>query len=320
MKNLIVTAFAFKEGFQTSLQTGRTAGDATTDMYMKNIFVALRSAKEYNSKDEVAVAVNEKLPEKYEKMFTAEGISILHIPFDTFVMPKKFAWALAFYKACVMKHLAEEGKYEHILLLDGDTYTTASYENLWKEAEHGILLYNVGHEYTHKDREIIRKDYRRLYPEETADVIHYGGEFIAGTSKNLKSYMEVVYGVYRKIEEQHFEIEEKAGDETLWSIAAALEKKIPIIAANAYLYRFWTGRFYLVSTQTVYNPVCIWHIPNEKETGFLRMFAYYQKKGSFPTVKRSASMFGIVKAKRPVTWDGFMGRLTRKLRRLSDAK
>jgi len=96
-----------------------------------------------------------------------------------------------------------------------------------------------------------------------------------------------------------------------------LAGKVDIIAANAYMYRFWTGDFYLVSTRTVSNPVCIWHIPNEKETGFLRMFAYYQKRKAFPSVEKSASMFGIVKAKRPFTWDTFMGRLIRKLRRFS---
>ncbi len=317
MSNLIVTAFAFKEGYQTSLQTGKTAGNATTDMYMKNIFVALRSAKEYNLKDRVAVAVNEPLPEKYEKMFASEGIEIMVIPFDAFVMPKDFPWALAFYKACVMKYLADRGECEHILLLDSDTYTTASYEDLWKEADHGVLLYNVGHHYTHKDREIIRRDYQKLYPMESADIVHYGGEFVAGNIKDLKAYMDVVYSIYSKIENNHFAIEKMAGDETLWSIGAVLAGKVDIIAANAYMYRFWTGDFYLVSTQTVSNPVCIWHIPNEKETGFLRMFAYYQKRKAFPSVEKSASMFGIVKAQRPFTWDTFMGRLTRKLRRFS---
>lgn len=37
------------------------------------------------------------------------------------------------------------------------------YENLWQEAAHGLLLYPVGHDYTHRDRETIRKDFVKFF-------------------------------------------------------------------------------------------------------------------------------------------------------------
>ena len=63
MKNLIFCAFAFKEGFQTSMQTEKEAGSLVTEMYLKNIFVALTSAKLYNPNDDVCLVTNCDLPD-----------------------------------------------------------------------------------------------------------------------------------------------------------------------------------------------------------------------------------------------------------------
>lgn len=304
MKNLIFCAFAFKEGFTTSLQTGQQAGNAATEMYLKNIFVALTSAKLYNPNDDVCLVTNCELPADWKERLEAEKILIKLVPFDTFEFPKEFSWALAFYKLCALKAMTEQsGEYAHILLLDADTYTTRSYEELWKEADYGVLLFPVGHSFSHPDREAIRRDFVRLFPEESRsrNLVHYGGEFVAGNPGNLKAYLGFCETVYEKIKAEAYKIEVGAGDETIWSIAAALAAdNLTITAAGAYLFRFWTGDFYLTSTVTVSNPVCIWHIPNEKETGFIQLYAYYQKHGAFPRVEKAMAIFGMRRAKRPM--------------------
>ncbi len=302
-KNLICCAFAFREGFETSMQTGNKAGWATTQMYLQNIFVALTSAKLYNPYDDVCLVTNYELPAEWCERFEKQSILIKRVPFATFTIPKEFPWALAFYKLCALRAMVEcEEEYEHLLLMDADTYTTRSYEELWREADFGVLLFPVGHSFYHPDREIIRRDFNRLFKAEAecADFVHYGGEFVAGKREHLAAYLKVCQRVYDKIKEADYRMEERAGDETVWSIAAALaDGKFSVIPGGAYIYRFWTGDFYLISTVTVSNPVCIWHIPNEKETGFLRMYRYYQKYGDFPEVEKSAKIFGILRAKRP---------------------
>lgn len=304
MKNLIFCAFAFKEGFETSLQTGLQAGNATTEMYLKNIFVALSSAKLYNPNDDVCLVTNCELPKEWQQRLDKQGLLMKKVPFDTFEIPSKFPWALAFYKLCALQAMVEkQAEYEHILLLDADTYTTGSYEELWQEADYGVLLFPVGHSFGHPDREIIRRDFVRYFPKEAkeSNLVHYGGEFVAGKPENLNGYLSYCRMVYDKLKAADFEMEPHAGDETIWSIAAALAKReLPVTEAGAYIFRFWTGDFYLTSTVTVANPVCIWHVPNEKETGFLHLYAYYQKHGRFPDVEKAMAVFGMRRAKRPM--------------------
>lgn len=313
MKNLIATAFAFKEGYVTSMQTGKKAGGDTLNTYMKNIVVAMLSAKEQNPLDTVMVVTNEPVPKPYAEILQKNGIEMSVIAFEEYVMPKKFPWALAFYKVCVLEHLVRSSEYDRILLIDNDTFTTGSYKDLWEEADYGVMLYEVGHNFSHPDRKRIRLDYERLYPGQRGNIVHYGGEFIGGNVRDLRIYMEMVRKIYEDIRKMDFAVEELIGDETFWSIAAEMCKSVSIISANPYMYRFWTGKFYLVSTQTVSNPVCIWHIPNEKETGFVGLYEYRMQKGVFPFVEKSAKMFGIVKAKRPFLWADYVRKVKRKL-------
>lgn len=48
MNNLIFTAFAFKYGHYNSPQLGGKVNNNTIEIYVKNIFVSLKSAKIYN--------------------------------------------------------------------------------------------------------------------------------------------------------------------------------------------------------------------------------------------------------------------------------
>lgn len=320
MKNLIFCAFAFKEGFQTSQQTEKTAGSDTTRMYLENIYVALMSAKLYNSNDDVCLVTNCELPKEWQERYEKDGILVKKIPFDTFTIPREFPWALAFYKLCALEAMTmQESPYDHILLLDADTYSTRSYEELWQEADYGVLLFPVGHSFHHRDREIIRRDFVRFFPEEakTQNLVHYGGEFVAGKPEELKKYLGFCQFVYDKLQAADYRMEEHAGDETVWSIAAVLARRtLSITEAGAYLYRFWTGDFYLTSTVTVSNPVCIWHVPNEKETGFRYLYRYFIKHGKFPKTKRVMAVFGMQPAHRPVNFDTLRNKITAKLRYL----
>lgn len=319
MKNLIFCAFAFKEGFQTSLQTGKAAGNATTEMYLQNIFVALTSAKLYNPNDDVCLVTNCDLPTEWQERLERQNLLIKKVPFDTFEIPQEFPWALAFYKLCALKAMVTQGsEYEHILLMDADTYTTRSYDELWKEADYGVMLFSVGHSFNHPDRETIRKDFVRFFPQEATglNIVHYGGEFVAGKRIALNTYLDECQNVYDKIREAGYQMENNAGDETIWSVAAALVKnRLPVTEAGAYIFRFWTGDFYLNSTVTVSNPVCIWHIPNEKETGFVRLYRYFMKNQAFPKVEKVMSVFGMRKACRPFNRYTMLNKINGKIRK-----
>lgn len=300
MKNLIINAFAFKEDYQTSLQIGGKADNTLINLYMKNIFVSLKSAKLKNPQDEVMLLTNRPVPGEFAALFDENDIRVQVIAFDDFLLPARFVWSLAFFKLCALSYAVRCLDYERVLLLDADTVTVHSYEELWREADYGVMLFPVGHSFCHRDREIIRKDFQGLYPEKDLNIVHYGGEFVCGRREHLRKFVKECENVYNTLKEQGFSVAGNAGDETVLSIAAAFMGGVT--DAQAYIYRYWTNEFYLVSTNTVNNPVAVWHVPDEKKQGFLYLYEFYRKKGVFPDAKRLAEIFGIVKARRPFNY------------------
>lgn len=313
MKNLIINAFAFKEDYATSMQLGGKANTDVLELYMKNIFVSLKSAKLHNPKDDVMLVTNMPLPKQYQELFEAHNILVQTIAFDTFVMPKQFVWSLAFFKLCALDYVVKHTEYEHIVLLDADTITMHPYTDMWKEADYGILLFEVGHSYSHPDRWAITEAYRKLYQTQTGSITHIGGEYICGRRETLADYMKVCMRIYDDMKQSGFEVFEHAGDEFILSVAA--NKITNVINAAPYIYRYWTEDFYLISTNTVANPVCIWHLPSEKDTGMLRLYHYYQKHQGFPNAEKCATMTGIVKAKRPINGYLLANKIQRKLKK-----
>lgn len=309
MKNIIMCAFAYPHGNGGSTQISEISEDTKIKIYIENAYVALTSAKINNPKDRVIFVTDREPDEKLKKEFEKAGIENVIIPFDSFLMPDDFVWAKAFYKLCALYHISYEQSYDNILLLDTDTYSALSFEDLWMECNQGILLYEVGHVYKHRDREIIYKDYKKLYNDDR-NPIHYGGELVAGNQKDVKNFMSYCMDVYEDMKKDGFRGEKNAGDETILSIAAMKMQRI--FPANPYLFRFWTGEFYLASTIYQANPVCIWHLPNEKDMGMRYLYRYYKRKQKFPSRNKVARVVGLPRAVRPFRWSYIFLRLRRK--------
>lgn len=349
MSNLIINAFAFKENYKTSMQLEGKMDEKKLALYMENIFVSLKSAAIHNPEDTVMLVVNKAVPEPYKSLFEEENIRIKEINFDCFVMPENFVWSLAFFKLCALFHATEEEEYENFLLLDADTITMQDYHEMWEECKTGVILYPLGHSYHHHDRERIRSDYEKLYEEEL-NIVHYGGEYVCGNRQAMKCFLGECRSVYDRMKEKGFGVDDHTGDETILSIAAARMQAVQrkaagqtetagqqsaagqsetmargkaaecqaagVIAAVPYIYRYWTNDFYLVSMNAVYNPVCIWHLPDEKEHAMEYFYRYYQRKKHFPDRKQSARIAGIKLAKRPFNRYTLQYKLTGKIKKI----
>lgn len=311
--NLIISAFAFKENFGNSMQLGDASDKSKLNIYMKNIVVALCSAKIHNPDDEVMLIANKEPAKEYADILASRDIKVSVVDFDDFLMPKEFPWALAFYKLCALKY-AVTLDYDKILLIDSDTVTMKNFDSMWKEAEYGLLLYSVNHDFDHKDREVQREAYRKLFPDDNKNIVHYGGEFICGKRDVLKDFVDECHMIYEFIAKNNYDVNKAIGDEMILSAAAvAMREKNVLYEGGAYIYRYWTdNRFYLISTNTVSNPVCIWHIPSEKDRGFIWLYNYYRKNNSFPSAEKTAKIMGIRKAKRPTDCISFYTRFLRK--------
>ena len=314
--NLIINAFAFEENYGNSMQLAKKGDNAKLNIYMKNIVVSLCSAKKQNPNDEVMLIANAEPAKEYSDILKENNIKTVIVAYDDFTMPKEFPWALAFYKLCALKYAASMTEYEKILLIDSDTITFHNYDSLWKEADYGLLLYNINHEFNHEHRGIQKSVYCELYKDEDYNLVHYGGEFIAGKRHVILKLIEECEEVYSKLKEINYKVNNEIGDELILSVAAIhlKNKGVPIYEGGAYIFRYWTSKFYLVCTNTINNAVCIWHLPVEKDRGFLYIFNSFRKKGQFPCPEKAAKIFGICEAKRP---GGLLSFYTRVLRKLS---
>lgn len=311
MANLIMNAFAFKDTYRNSPQLGGNANSKTIDVYMKNIYVSLKSAKINNPLDDVALITNMEIPLSYRYLFEENNIKIFIVPFDDYILPSNFVWALAFFKLCAIDYMVNNYDYEHYLLIDADTIVVDCLTNVWKEVADGVMLMNTAHSLEHKERQLIINDYKKLYGS-NKNIVHYGGELIAGTKKNIIDFLLICKKVYELIKSSNFDVAPNIGDETITSIAAYEYNNI--ISAQPYIYRYWTGRFYLVSTNYINNPVKIWHLPSEKETGMLDVYDYLLRKKELPDCLKLRKMVGLPKATRNITFRYIIERTIKKIK------
>ncbi len=308
--NLIFCAYTHAPKVVGSHQLTGMGDDAKKRIYEKNICVALVSAKQCNPADEVALITTDAPGEPLAGELERAGVRVITVPFDTYRMPERFRWQLAFYKLCALEYAAGRPEYEHILLLDTDTFTVGDYGDLWEEADHGILLYPLGHTFSHFDRKPIRETARVLEGKDTAPV-QYGGEFVAGNRKDLQTFMATCRKIYEEITAAGEAIPAEIGDEAVLSVAAERCRGL-LRDACPYIYRYWTRDFYLVSTNAYSNPVSIWHLPAEKDLGMLYLYEYYRRKAALPAKDRAAKILGFPKAKRLLSLTDLYLRFLRK--------
>jgi len=251
------------------------------DTYLKNCCVALTSAKQQNPHCDVAIVTNMVIPKYYRDILSSNEILILEEDFDEFSFDYDIKWALAFYKLAALSKLVSKYDYEYYCYLDSDVYVSAAFETIWAECDDHIMMYDINHGLTTYDYNAIVSEWEAFLGEKKL-LTHYGGEFFAANRGNAKLFVDVCQSIAEKMRQTQFATTK--GDEFIISLAAQ-ELKDKVKNAGAYIYRFWTGQFYLVSTSYKYNPVTILHLPSEKERGILKIFNNYTRKGKVPPQK-----------------------------------
>jgi len=267
------------------------------DMYLKCCVVSLVSAKTKNSDCDVALITNIEVPEPYKTQFKSHGIMVIYKEYDSFRFGESMKWSLAFYKLCALKYAVENLDYERYLIVDSDTYFISKLNDLWVEADQNVLLFDLSHSLSIKQNKTMNNEYYSLYNEKVL-LTNYGGEFICGNLELLKIFIDECYSVYLDMQEKNFITDH--GDEFITGIVA-YRKRTMIKNASPYIYRYWTGRFYLTSTNYIYNPVNILHVPTEKGVAFKYLYKYITRKGVLPQNKRVFSLFGFPSAKRSLS-------------------
>ena len=295
----------------TSYASNNRQGNST---YLKCCAVSLISFRQWNPDDDIALFTNIDLNDEYETMFSKNRIAVKKVPFDSFVFPKDMLWSLAFYKLCVLDYIVKKTDYDLFLGVDSDTVCIKNLCDLWIEASEHILLYNLHHSFSHPQSVQMDKEYYSVTGKQK-HLTNYGGEFIAGPRNLLILLTEKCEDVYQKMNVRG--LKTMHGDEFILC-AASDELKHHIESGNAYLFRFFTGKFYLSSTVYKYNQVAIMHLPSEKNNGFRLSYAYYSTHSALPPQKTLLKMMEIQTAERPVSFYRILYTVWNLVRRIRD--
>lgn len=275
------------------------------DTYLKNAVVALTSAKQQNPDAVCILNCNFEVPKYLLQMMEKAEIKVHKVPFGRFESKEDYQWSITQYKFDSMAYVLELMEdNDCMLLLDTDTICMKKLDELFEEASQSLILYPVAHSFSQIKRAEIRENYRTMYPVKCDNLVHYGGEFFAGNKKQIQRLVDACETVTQKARET--DGLKPWDDEHILSIAAEHYLRDCIFPANAYICRYWTNRFYLVSTNYYYDPICIWHLPAEKKFGMLVLFDYIERHGELPEVKKTAKMVGLpsiqYKAWNPYRW------------------
>lgn len=276
---LIFSAYAYSGSMKSSVNVSDNADKIS--LYLKNAFVALTSAKTNNPQCDVALITNIDIPDNYKSLYSRFDILIFKRDFNDFVFDNEYTWGLAFYKLCAIDEAIKKG-YENYLIIDSDSYVQSPLDDLWTETKDNIMLYDINHRLSVKNCTNFNSEIS-LYTGIQKPLTNFGGEFIAGNRELLYRFITECKSIYDDMIEKNYRT--SFGDEFIISIIA--EKLRPVVKnAGGYVFRFWTGNFYLSCTCYKYNPVSVFHVPAEKSKGMIRIYNYVVKHGRLPEAKK----------------------------------
>lgn len=301
-KNCIFCAYAYLDGFKGGVALNLI--DDQVSIYIKNAIVSLVSAKKNNEDCDVALVTNIKIPQKYKSILESNDILVKEKEFDRFKFDKDYKWSLAFYKLCALEKMLEED-YENYLLIDTDTYIQSSLEDLWEDTKYNIMLYNLNRRINHENYKRFNEEIKALLGIDEP-ITKYGGEFIAGNKKLLSEFINECNYVFEIMKEKEFRT--NGGDEFIIAVAGERMKKF-IKSAGGYVYRFWTGRFRLVSTCYLFDPVSILHVPREKNYGMMKLYNYIEKHKCLPANKKVYNVLHLRKVSFKIKIAGYINKI-----------
>ena len=214
MENLIFGAFATLDGYREgdAANLGRTVYDRCT-------VVALCSAKAQNPACTVALLTNAPVPEPFRSQLTQGDVEIWDCPFTTYRVPADTNWALAYYKLCAMAWVLENHNFARAAMLDLDTFTQRPLDDLWRECDEAVLLYQVPHAASQTMTAAISRCFDAVEPDGAPHTLtHFGGELVAGSRTRLTDFISLCRDYFEELQAKG--ITPREGDEAIWCGAA----------------------------------------------------------------------------------------------------
>lgn len=280
------------------------------DIYLRCAFVCLLSAIKNGEADRAIFVTNALLDEQWNSIFCNENIEVIVVEStDRFEVDSQAEWNITQYKYEAMRSVCSVlDLKDNLIFLDSDTITVGNLADIFFEiADESLMLYDTRHSYSHPARKRIRENYALLFGE--GNPVHWGGEFIAGKVQTIMTFLSECCDIVDRMKNTLGL--QNVADEHVTSIAITRLNGIRIRNASAYIYRFWTGDPYIVSTNYYFDRVAIWHLPAEKASGIREVYQYYQKHAVLPNVDFIAKV-----SRMPTIHAPLLLRIRRRLRKM----
>lgn len=283
--DLIVVFYAYDYGKRAGNNISNQK--AKKDIYLKNATCTLVSAKHYNPCADVALITNTDIPDVFQGIFNKNQIKVFNEPYDDFLF-EDCPWTLAFYRFNALTHILKKySHYKRIIMLECDMYVQANLDNVFIECEQNILLHDLEHSLDNKSYKGFMSEVE-YFTGERNFMVQYEGGFLAINRETAIEFDLECHKIYEKMREMDFV--SKYGDMFILSLAAnALKDRVK--NAAAYVHIFWTGWFRHISTCYEKDPVCVLHVPDEKERGMIKIFDNYLLKDKFPSNSKVWKLF-----------------------------
>lgn len=225
-RSLIFSAYANLDSANSSVNIRNTTD--RSNIYYKNIVVALVSAKRNNPDCDVALVTNQDVPAEYLSILSGNNVSVVYCAFDSFRFKEDYPWALAYYKLCAFQNVLKF-EYANYLLIDSDVFVQNNIYMLWNWTTDYLLMFDTS-ETTQRWQNEMHK-----YLGDKTYVTHWGGEFIAGSHEIMKGFIELCDCIFLNMQRKNFITIH--GDEFIESIAIHTSS-IKVKHAGMFMYRF----------------------------------------------------------------------------------
>lgn len=314
--NYITNMLARPKAIRTKQMASISDVEKGMDIYLKNSFVCLKSVKLNNPDVHCMLVVDYDLSSHWHNQFEQNDIEIVKVEFGGFQISDQFDWGIVQYRYDVMQYLCQRmTDTDNVIMLDTDVVCVGSLNDIFEEITYRVCLFDVQHAKSLKDRNNILNNYLKIYPDEThCELIHYGGEFIGANGYYLKK----IFVASKEVMAESNSVDNLVNfnDEHITSMAIYKNwSTIPVNNANAYIYRYWTNPdMFLISTNYKYNPVVLWHLPFEKDKGFLYLYKFLTQNNKLPDREKMSVLFSFPEAKRHHPIMGFFYKVDRKLK------
>lgn len=237
--------------------------------YFEAAAVSLYSVRSTNPDKDAVLITNAVVPSDIKRLLNELGCRVIEQPFDSFSFPCDVPWYLAFYKLCALRTVIDLDEYEQVLMLDTDTWVRANLDDVFHDTKFGLMLYRLHPNCCDSDLLKMQEELEALSGNcyGSGDCF-FGGEIICGCADDIKSLLIACETVMNQMIKKG--VVSERGDEFLLFASAAERLLPPVVSANPYIQRLWTGRYWSVTSR--WSDLKILHLPAEKVFSFPRAF------------------------------------------------